>query len=401
MYAWDANGNSTTVDNVGLTFDVLDRMVEQNRSGTHTEIVYSPGGAKLALMSGQTLQKAFVPLPGRATAVYTSSGLDHYRHSDWLGSARLTSSPTRTVLSTTAYAPFGETYAQSGTADLSFTGQNQDTVSGDYDFLYRKYSTQGRWASPDPAGLASVNPAFPQSWNRYAYVLNNPLRAIDPLGLDCVFLTDDGSSVAEIAPELDAAACGDAGGVFFAGSIDPGSIQTDPNSDWVFANGMAGDAQFSCGGGVCDQGSFDAFYNSIGTANFGQVSANLGSGNTSDVHGQAYYFFKDFSVFGPKNDPRPSCFAGFLKELPGNLFGYSGADITGGVATAAYILTPPSPVPPTMALRGGKYALNWIKADNVARATRATSAGLAANLVFAEALALGNEIDSALSGNCK
>ncbi len=151
-------------------------MVEQNRSGTYTEIVYSPGGAKLALMSGQTLQKAFVPLPGQATAVYTSSGLDHYRHSEWLGSARLTSSPTRTVLSTAAYAPFGETYAQSGTTDLSCTGQNQDTVSGDYDFLAREYSIQGRWPSPDPAGLAAVNPANPQSWNRYAYVLNNPLR---------------------------------------------------------------------------------------------------------------------------------------------------------------------------------------------------------------------------------
>ena len=146
-YAWDADGNSTSIDSVGLTFDALDRMVEQNRSGSYTEIVYSPSGVKLALMSGQTLQKAFVPLPGQATAVYTSSGLHHYRHSDWLGSARLTSSPSRAVLSTAAYAPFGETYAQSGTADLSFTGQNQDTVSGDYDFLYREYSNQGRWPS--------------------------------------------------------------------------------------------------------------------------------------------------------------------------------------------------------------------------------------------------------------
>jgi RHS repeat-associated protein len=162
-------------------------MVEQNRSGTYTQIVYSPGGAKLALMGGQTLQTAFVPLPGQATAVYTSSGLDHYRHSDWLGSARLTSSPSRAVLSTTAYAPFGEPYAQSGTADLSFTGQNQDTVSGDYDFLYREYSTQGRWPSPDPAGLAAADPTNPQSWNRYAYVLNNPLALVDPQGLDCAY----------------------------------------------------------------------------------------------------------------------------------------------------------------------------------------------------------------------
>jgi hypothetical protein len=37
--------------------------------------------------------------------------------------------------------------------------------------------------TPDPAGLAAVNPANPQSWNRYAYVLNAPTELTDPLGL--------------------------------------------------------------------------------------------------------------------------------------------------------------------------------------------------------------------------
>jgi RHS repeat-associated protein len=52
------------------------------------------------------------------------------------------------------------------------------------DALYREYSIpQGRWISPDPAGLAAVDPSNPQSWNRYAYVLNNPLANVDPDGL--------------------------------------------------------------------------------------------------------------------------------------------------------------------------------------------------------------------------
>jgi len=149
-----------------------------------------PTGAKLALMSGSggsTLQKSFVPLPGQATAVYTSSGLAHYRHSDWLSNARLTSSTSQTYLSSIAYDPFGGTYAPSGTTDPSFTGENADTVSGDYDFLFREYSNVGRWVSPDPSGLAAVDPTTPQSWNRYAYVLNNPLALTDFLGLDCVY----------------------------------------------------------------------------------------------------------------------------------------------------------------------------------------------------------------------
>ena len=40
-----------------------------------------------------------------------------------------------------------------------------------------------RWLSPDPSGLAAVNPANPQSWNAYAYVGDNPMNATDPLGL--------------------------------------------------------------------------------------------------------------------------------------------------------------------------------------------------------------------------
>jgi RHS repeat-associated protein len=104
-----------------------------------------------------------------------------------------------------AYAPFGEPYAQSGTTDLSFTGQRQDTVAGLYDFPARECSYQGRWPSPDPAGLAAVDPSNPQSWNRYAYVLNNPLVLIDLLGLDpcdksnapggCVSVTADPPAV--------------------------------------------------------------------------------------------------------------------------------------------------------------------------------------------------------------
>ena len=194
-YAWDANGRPVTADTVGLTYDALGSMVEQNRSSVYTEIVYAPSGAKLALMSGSTLQKGFVPLTGGSMAVYNSSGLAYYRHSDWVGSSRFASTPSRAMYFDGAYAPFGEPYAQSGTSDLSFTGQNQDTALNLYDFPAREYGIQGRWASPDPAGIAAVDPTDPQSWNRYAYVRNSPLALIDPSGLYCV--DDDGDEMTD------------------------------------------------------------------------------------------------------------------------------------------------------------------------------------------------------------
>jgi RHS repeat-associated protein len=183
-YTWDGEGNLATLDGNGDTYDALNRRVEQYNGSAYTEIVYGPAGNKLALMNGQAVSKVFAQLSGGATAVYNSSGLQYYRHPDWLGSSRVASTPGRTVYYDGAYAPFGENYAETGTTDRNFTGQNQDMAPDLYDFRYREYHpVQGRWVSPDPAGLAAANPTNPQSWNRYAYVLNNPLSNTDLLGL--------------------------------------------------------------------------------------------------------------------------------------------------------------------------------------------------------------------------
>ncbi len=240
-YSWDSEGRPVNVDGVGLTYDALGRMFEQNRSGTYTQVVYSPTGGKLALMSGQTLSKAFVPLPGGGTAVYNSSGLAYYRHRDWLGSSRFASTPTRTMYSDVAYAPFGETYVPAGTADPSFTGQNQDTVGNLYDFMFREYATQGRWPSPDPAGLAAVDPSNPQSWNRYAYVLNDPLALADPLGLYCVPVYEgppDDRTFVELS-------CSEGGG----GGVGGGGGSEKCNTTLIAAKGRIGPSYGNCGGG--------------------------------------------------------------------------------------------------------------------------------------------------------
>jgi RHS repeat-associated protein len=189
-YTWDAEGHATTIHGGIITYDALGRGVMLN-TGTYLEpIVYSPTGGKLASLVTQTVQRGYVPLPGGGTAVYNNyngaSGLSYYSHPDWLGSGRLLTTPTRTVYKDVAYAPYGENYASSGALwDLSFTGQTQDEQSLTYDFLFRDYSAiSGRWYSPDPAGLAAVDPSNPQTWNRYAYAGNSPLDTVDPLGLD-------------------------------------------------------------------------------------------------------------------------------------------------------------------------------------------------------------------------
>ena len=187
-YAWDAEGKAVTMGGVSLTYDALGRMVEQSIGSAYAQIVYGTGGGKLALMNGQTLAKAFIPLSGGATAVFNSSGLAYYRHADWLGSSRFASTPSQAMSYDGAYAPYGENYAEVGTTDRVFAGMNQDTISSGpyplYDALYREqHSAWGRWLSPDPGGRGAAMPGNPQSWNRYAYVSNNPLALFDPMGL--------------------------------------------------------------------------------------------------------------------------------------------------------------------------------------------------------------------------
>jgi RHS repeat-associated protein len=217
QYSWNSEGRPVTIDTVTLTYDALNRMVEQGTGSSYQQIVYDPLGEKFALMNGQSLTKAFAPLPDGGIAAYTSSGLAYYRHPDWLGSSRLASTPARGLYADTAYAPFGEQYAQSGTADPSFTGQNQDTASNLFDFLYREQSPiQGRWISPDAAGLRAVSTTNPQSWNRYAYVLNNSLVLIDSLGLcgepDAPLYDGNGVNIIGVIGYLDCSGGGGGGG---------------------------------------------------------------------------------------------------------------------------------------------------------------------------------------------
>jgi RHS repeat-associated protein len=262
-YTWQADGAVASVDTVSLTYDALGRTVEQARGSSCTEIVYTPGGSKLALMNGATVQDAFIPLPGGGTAVYTTgSSVAYYRHADWLGSSRLASTPiaATTVYADTDYAPFGESYGTTGTLDLNFTGLNQDTVpssiSGLYDFMFREYNPQqSRWISPDPAGIGAVNLKAPQTWNRYAYVSNGPVTGIDSLGLinSDIYnegLFDDSCSINGSPAGCGAMmALGEMGGggetgIFGSGDLNPVNIPgkgfaipsiTDEGINWSFS----------------------------------------------------------------------------------------------------------------------------------------------------------------------
>jgi RHS repeat-associated protein len=82
----------------------------------------------------------------------------------------------------------GQNKAAAGTAPVVRDHRRGTAACGSVtglDYFGARYfsGAQGRFTSPDPM-LASGRAEDPQSWNRYAYGRNNPLRFIDPTGLD-------------------------------------------------------------------------------------------------------------------------------------------------------------------------------------------------------------------------
>jgi RHS repeat-associated protein len=83
--------------------------------------------------------------------------------------------------------PYGDNFTET-LSTLDFTGfaggfWDSENNNGEH-FGAREYeNTHGSWLSPDPAGMAAVDISNPQSWNRYAYVLDNPVSYADPTGL--------------------------------------------------------------------------------------------------------------------------------------------------------------------------------------------------------------------------
>ena len=112
----------------------------------------------------------------------------YFVHKDHLGSTRLLTKVDQSLADNLDFLPFGEQTSGSSVSTHKFTGFERDAETSLDHTWFRKYSSQsGRWMTPDPAGRVAANLAYPQSLNRYAFVLNNPMALVDRTGLWCVW----------------------------------------------------------------------------------------------------------------------------------------------------------------------------------------------------------------------
>lgn len=122
-----------------------------------------------------------------STAVPTVEAAEklYYMHTDHLGSTVLITDQSGLVVETNDYFPFGSgRIEEDGGAgvknDKKYTGQEKDLESGLYYYNARYYQPDlGRFASQD---ILDGEIAKPQSLNKYAYTVNNPIKYVDPSG---------------------------------------------------------------------------------------------------------------------------------------------------------------------------------------------------------------------------
>lgn len=115
-------------------------------------------------------------------------GVEKHFHLDHLGSPRLVTSSSGQRLSYTEFHPFGwDAWSMAqDSGRMQLTGHERDVhvttrPSDDLYYMHARYYNPnlGRFLSVD---TGNAHPSTPQSWNRYAYGLNNPMRYVDPNG---------------------------------------------------------------------------------------------------------------------------------------------------------------------------------------------------------------------------
>ncbi len=179
-FLYDAFGTrvSKAVGNQSPTITLSD-LYERRATATGVEhVFYIPGEG------GPVAEVVY----DEATGKKTQSAI----HRDALGSVALLSEKDGTGKERAFYDPFGLRIQADGAAEkdsfsvpFGFTGQRHDAELGLIDMKGRMYDPAiRRFLTADPV---VPEPLFGQAYNRYSYVLNNPLRYTDPSG----FLPDE------------------------------------------------------------------------------------------------------------------------------------------------------------------------------------------------------------------
>ncbi len=182
-YTWNAEGRLTEAVKAG----VLARFAYDPRGdrirktiGSKTVGFYSNWAERVEEGQQSTLSQYYYA--GSVMVARKEAGETYWYHADRLGSPKLLTDDTGQVVSHFDYDAYGREIQREGDVEhrRGFTGHRDDAELGLVYMRARYYDPLlGRFLSPDPIVPDLENP---QSLNRYAYALNNPISNVDPTG---------------------------------------------------------------------------------------------------------------------------------------------------------------------------------------------------------------------------
>jgi len=163
----------------------------------HRHLNISPTATTTHIFAGDTL---VATIENQGTTTTT-----HHHHTDHLGSASVSTTDDSITSEITDYYPYGaqrfnESYGSDFTEQRKFTGHEYDEETN-LTYANARYYNQNmaRWISVDPlfldigTDLQKYNKKLeqvlsnPQELNAYSYVMNNPLKYVDPNGEAAIF----------------------------------------------------------------------------------------------------------------------------------------------------------------------------------------------------------------------
>ncbi|MCW5956478.1 MAG: RHS repeat-associated core domain-containing protein [Pyrinomonadaceae bacterium] len=201
-WQYDAAGNVTgDAEGKDFIYDAENHQIEvqNDQDTTIGEYRYDGDGKRVKKISSTETTIFVYNASGQLVAEYSTqtsqSPQTSYLTTDHLGSTRLVTDQLGAVKDRKDYGAFGDEIVTSARVSgigytsggdevrKGYTGYEKDGESG-LEFAQARYysTTHGRYTSVDPL-TASASIRNPQTFNRYAYVLNSPYKYVDPLGL--------------------------------------------------------------------------------------------------------------------------------------------------------------------------------------------------------------------------
>lgn len=180
-FSWDQAGNlvatkGPTIENTFKYDGTGLRTTETRNASTYPMVWDSTAGLPLLLRKGNDY---FIYGPGGLPIERITSGAAYYHHHDQLGSTRVLTDSSGSVVGTYRYGPNGAftKYTGTQTTQLGFAGQYRMHTENQLIYL------RARTYDPRTAQFLSPDPLVAVSGETYAYAAANPVNLTDPNGL--------------------------------------------------------------------------------------------------------------------------------------------------------------------------------------------------------------------------